>query len=270
VWALLTLWRHAIERALGLHRPFRHKLLPALALVIAFLPAIASVGIAVLLPTDLLEEDLLVSYGEYYGFIATALALFAAFVAPEALCTDRRTGMLGLYLAGPLDRHRYLVAKAGSVLAVVLVMTVLPQLFLLAAYAVEDAGPSPGETPELLARILVAGIAVSALYTSVSMGIASLTAKRAVAAVAIVLLLVTSAIASGIATESAGAPDLTALVSLPTVPAELARRILADPPTGDAAIDRLSTGALAAGLAAWIALGAAVCVAAYRRIEAQQ
>ena len=36
-----------------------------------------------------------------------------AFVAPEALCTDRRTGMLGLYLASPLTRDSYLVAKVA-------------------------------------------------------------------------------------------------------------------------------------------------------------
>ena len=41
-----------------------------------------------------------------------AVLVFVAFVAPEVLCPDRRTGMLGLYLASPLTRDTYLVGKA--------------------------------------------------------------------------------------------------------------------------------------------------------------
>ena len=37
---------------------------------------------------------------------AYVVLVFTAFVAPEILCTDRRSGMLGLYLASPLRRAR--------------------------------------------------------------------------------------------------------------------------------------------------------------------
>ena len=62
------------------------------------------VGVAALIDDPRVRRDVIPSYGQYYGFIVSALIVFAAFVAPEALCPDRRTGLLGLYLASPLTR----------------------------------------------------------------------------------------------------------------------------------------------------------------------
>ena len=140
VWALVTVWKHTLQSVFGLHRSFRHKVLPAIAVLIAFLPAVIFVGITAFLPAIRVLNEILPSYGEYTGEITMALALFASLVAPEALCTDRRTGMLDLYLAGPLDVKRYLAAKWAAVASVMLVMTVGPQLFLLVSYTVVTPG----------------------------------------------------------------------------------------------------------------------------------
>lgn len=266
-WALVTVWLHTVQRVLGLHRSFRHKVLPGIALVIAFLPALIFAGIAAFLPVDPILEDILPSYGEYVEYIATALALFASFVAPEALCTDRRTGMLDLYLAGPLDVKRYLAAKWAAVAGVMLTMTVGPQLFILVAFTVESAGPPLEDAPLLLLRIVVSGIGVALFYTAVAMGVSSLTTRRAVAAVATVLVLLVPSIAVGAAVESGGAPDELALLT-PAVATEYAWRVFDDvrgPLEVDLPIERLSTELVAAGLVGWIALGAAVCWVSYRR-----
>jgi ABC-2 type transport system permease protein len=263
--AILTLGAFTVRRVLGIGRGARHKVLPAITLVIAYAPALVSVGFAALV--DPLPVDDLITYGEYTFFIGSALALFAALVAPEALCPDRRSGMLGLYLAGPLDRTRYLLAKGGAVLAVMLTITLGPLLFMLAAFVIAGYGPTAGDTPGLLLRILVSGVATAALYASVSMAVASFTTRRAVA---VVLLLLVPAIVARSAIESADAPDALDLLSAPFVASELSYRIFGEAQSGDDPIGRLSTWLVAGGLVAWTLSASAVCWARYRRIEADR
>jgi ABC-2 type transport system permease protein len=265
-WAILTLAVFTMRRVLGLGRGARHKALPGLTLGIAFVPALVSVALAALL--DPVPAEDLISYGEYTFFIGSALALFASLIAPEALCPDRRTGMLGLYLAGPLDRNRYLAAKGAAVLAVMVVMTVGPLLFMLAAFVVAGYGPTLGETPGLLLRILGSGLATAFLYASVSMAVSSYTTRRAAAAVAVVLLLFVPTIVVRSAIESAGAPNALDLVSIPFLASELSYRIFGEMSTDRAPIQELSTGLVGAGLAVFVVAGAAACWFRYRRIEA--
>ena len=268
IWALVTIWLHTLQRVLGLHRSFRHKVLPGIALVIAYVPALIFVGIAAFVPIEPGHEEILPSYGEYANIIGLALALFASLVAPEALCTDRRTGMLDLYLAGPLDITRYLAAKWATVATVMLAMTAGPQLFLMGAYGVENHGPSAAGTPLLVLRILTAGIGVAVFYTAVAMAASSLTTRRAVAAVAIVLLLIVPSIVVGVPVDSSGAPDQLALLAPGDVAPEFAWRVFGDTRVGSESmppIARVSTGLVVAGLVGWIALGAAVCWLSYRR-----
>jgi ABC-2 type transport system permease protein len=266
VRAILTLAVFTARRVLGLGRGAMHKVLPVITLAIAFLPALASVVFAVV-ANDIVVGDL-ISYGEYTFFIGSALALFASLVAPEALCPDRRTGMLGLYLAGPLDRTRYLAAKGGGVVGVMLLITVAPLLFMLVAFVVAGFGPSLGETPLLLLRIIGSGVATALLYASLSMAVSSFTTRRAVAAVATVLLLLVPVSVARSAIESAGAPDELDLISFPFVAANLSYRIFGETPEEAEPIAELSTVVVTAGLAAAIVAGFLVCWLRYRRIEA--
>jgi ABC-2 type transport system permease protein len=265
-WAVLVLSVFTMRRVLGLGRGARHKVLPALTLAVAYVPALVSVGVAAL-SAGLLREDL-ITYGEYTFFIGSAIALFAALVAPEALCPDRRSGLLGLYLAGPLDRTRYVAGKAAAVLAVMLGITLGPLLFMLLAFVVAGYGPTLGETPGLVLRILVSGTATAALYAAISLAVSSFTTRRAAAAVAVILLLLVPAIVARTAIGSAGAPDELDLASLPFVAAELSYRVFGEEAGEGAPVESVSTWLVAAGLAAWTALGAAVCLLRYRRIEA--
>jgi ABC-2 type transport system permease protein len=264
--AVLTLASFTAGRVLGLRRGARHKVLPAITLAIAFLPALASVLFAVL--TEDIPVDDLITYGEYTFFIGSALALFAALVAPEALCPDRRSGMLGLYLAGPLDRNRYLASKAAAVFAVMLLITVGPLLFMLVAFVLAGHGPSAGGTPRLLLNIVVTGVVTALLYTALSMAVSSFTTRRAAAAVGVVLLLVVPVTIVRSAIESASAPNELDLLSSPFVVANLAYRIFGETPEEGEPVAELSTWLVSGGVAATILIGFLVCWLRYRRLEA--
>ena len=264
--AILTLAEFTARRVLGLGRGARHKVLPAITLVIAFLPALLSVAYSVL-ASDIATDEL-ISYGDYMFFIGSALALFAALVAPEALCPDKRTGMLGLYLAGPLDRTRYLIAKGAGVVGVMLLITVGPLLFMLLSFVLAGLGPSATETPELLVRIFAAGIVTALLYAALSMAVSSFTSRRAAAAVGVVLLLFIPSSIVRPAIESADAPKELDLLSSPFVAAELAYRIFGETPDEADPVTELSTWLVTGGLFAAILAGALVCWLLYRRLEA--
>lgn len=265
VRAVLTLAAFTARRVLGLGRGARHKVLPAVTLVIAFLPALVSVAFSVIVE-DIPVGDL-ISYGDYTFIIGSALALFASLIAPEALCPDRRSGMLGLYLAGPLDRTRYLAAKGVAVFAVMLLITVGPLLFMFVAFVLAGHGPSTGETPTLLLRILASGVVTALLYASLSMAVSSFTTRRAAAAVATVLLLFVPVSVVRSAIESAGAPNELDLLSFPFIMADLSYRIFGETPEDNEPVRELSTSLVAGSLAATIAAGFLVCWLRYRRLE---
>jgi ABC-2 type transport system permease protein len=264
--AILTLADFTARRVLGLGRGARHKVLPAITLAIAYLPALSNVIYSVL-ASDIVQGDL-ITYGDYMFIIGSALALFAALVAPEALCPDRRSGMLGLYLAGPLDRTRYLAAKGAGVVLAMLLITLGPLLFMLLAFVLAGHGPSASEVPGLLLRILAAGTVTALVYTALSMAVSSFTTRRAAAAVGVVLLVFVPAFVVRGSIEDAGAPEELDLFSSPFVVAELAYRIFGETPEAGDPVTELSTWMVAGGVAGAILVGSLVCWLRYRRLEA--
>ncbi len=255
-------WNSAL-RALGLRRSLWAKVLPLLSVGIAYVPAMVFVGIAALLPEQLVEgTGLLPGYADYYGFISAAIVIFVALVGPEVLCADRRYRTLGLYLASPLTRDTYLLAKVLAVVPVLALVTLGPPLLLLIGLTLAGAGPDGVvQFVTVLARVVAGGLVISAAYTAVSLAAASLTERRALASAGVILVL----LVSGVATTSlvlTGVDARILLLNLGLVPFELVQRIYGE--VGEA---QLSTLELVIANVAWT-LGAGVVVRErYRRLR---
>ena len=269
--------RHTAQRCLGLHRPARAKVFPVLVVLLAYVPTLVYVGVAVIgnrlerqgVPGRALARSFIPRYADNYGQVVLAVILFAAFVAPEVLCPDRRTGMLGLYLASPLDRVSYLLSKAASVLMLVSIVTIGPGLILLIGYATQGYGPAGlGDWLRTLGQIVGAGLAISGLYTVVSLAISSVTSRKAAASASFVALMIG---VPGLITYLilfAGLPSSLGLLNLLTLPYEAVYRVFGEPsPFLYGGEPALSAGSIWLAYSGWVAVSIFVIVDRYRRVQ---
>jgi ABC-2 type transport system permease protein len=252
--AIRTLTLHTVQRLLGLRRSFRHKLLPLLVLLIAYLPAVAFLGLAVLLPEQL-RDAVLPTQGDVFGAVDTATLLFVALVSPEALCPDRRHRTLGLYLASPLDRRTYLVSKAAAVGGVLLLVTLGPPLLVEVGYLLLGVVDLGWASLRNILEVIAVGVAVSLTYTLLGLAGASLTERRGFATVGIVVTLLLLASVTGILVQGLDAPEWVRLLNVVEMIGELARRVHGE----RGPLGHLATPVVVAGWAVWT-VGLAVFV----------
>ena len=274
--AIRSVMRHTVQRCLGLHRPARAKVFPVLTLILAYVPTIIYVGVTVIgnrieregMPGRMMAEQFVPSYAENYLQVVLAVLLFSAFVAPEVLCPDRRTGMLGLYLAAPLGRTTYLVAKGLAVLAMLSIVTVGPPIILLIGYTTQGYGPEGlGDWLLTVLRIAGAGLAVAVLYAAVSLAISSITSRKAAASAAYIALMVgVPALISYLVVWIEGDGRLQ-LLDLATLPYRAVFLIFGERwPVFVASGDPTAVEVWAA-YAGWVALSIGVIAICYRRIQ---
>jgi ABC-2 type transport system permease protein len=222
--AVRTLIRHSVRHALGLGRAARYKVIPALVVVMAYLPAAVFVGLAALVPVD--TEEFLPTYAGYYGFVAATIYLLAGFVSPELLCSDRRNGLLGVYLASPLTRTSYLMGKAVAVFLLLLLVILGPPVMMLVAFSLQNLGPDGfAEWLRVLGRIVLSSVVLGSVYTAVSLAVAASTDRITVATATTLALIPGSGVVSDRMVLDAGlAPELR-LLNLLFLPRALIFRI---------------------------------------------
>lgn len=275
--AMSSLIRHTMQRCLGVHRPARAKVFPVLVVLLAYVPTLVYIGVTVLgnrlqregVPGRSFAEVFIPDYAGNYLQIVLAIVLFAAFVAPEVLCPDRRTGMVGLYLASPLSRPTYLVSKGIAVLGLVSIVTIGPPLVLLIGYTTQGYGPDGvGAWLSTLARILLAGIVVAALYSLVALAISSITSRKAAASAAFIAVMIGLPGVITYLIVVAYQPTWLGLLNLFTLPYEAVYRVFGQPsPFVFGGEPELATPLVWGAYAAWCLAALAVIADRYRRLE---
>jgi len=266
--AVRSVWKHTLQRVLGLRRSARHKVLPFLAVTLAYLPAIAFIGILALVPRENNRaRDLAPTYYQYYGFVTAAIVLFIVFSAPEALCPDRRNRSMSLYLASPLTRDTYLLAKALAVFSALCLVTIGPLLLLLLGYVLQSNGPDgPVGVLAELARILGAGTAVAVFGTAFALALASLTDRKGLATGGALIVVFATHIVAVVLAFGLKLSDTAAMLSLFITPFEVAGRIL-DAPSGRTAATSTPNLIVFLAAMAWTVLFSVLVYARYARLQ---
>lgn len=258
----LSVGRNSFQRALGIRRGAATKILPVLSITLAYLPAAAFVGAVALLPGPI--RGGVPGYQGYYGFISLAIFLFTAFASPEVLTPDRRSGMLDLYLSSPLTPLTYVAAKAGSLLAILSVVTLGPPLLLTVAFTMQGVGPKgPGDLALTLGRIVLAGLTLAGIFGAVALAVSSLTDRRAFASAGVVFVILVPNVVTGVLVNGFRLPRWLTLVSLNGIPFELVQRIYGRPGTRPS----VASIAVVGMWAAVVAISAGVLWFRYRRSE---
>ena len=218
------------------------------------------------------EQLNLPTHGDYYGIASIILYLFAALVAPELLCRDRREGVLNLYFVRPLTGSDYIICRWFAFLVVTVAALWLAQFILLLGLAMGDPTPLEYLRENWLdiPRCLAAGIAMAAYITTLAMLTASFTTRRAYAAVFLVgLFAITTPFTVGLASEMEGpAGQWISMFSLTSIPVHMNDIIFGEVSefTEDLPAGKFPKLALAGWYLAWTLIPGAVLWWRHRRL----
>ena len=205
--------KDGLRTALGFGRGSKAKVLPwfflgvlsAIALVMAIVAGaadrIAGPGAA--------ERLNLPSHVDFYGVASIIMFVFAAVVAPELLCRDRREGVINLYLVRPITGSDYILARWLAFLLVMVAAAWLPQMILFLGLSMGDPDPLLYLKNHWLdlPRFMLSGLVMATFLTTLAMLTASFTTRRAYASVFLVgLVVIMTPFTVGLAEEIEGLP----------------------------------------------------------------
>jgi len=274
--ARLAVFKDGVRTALGFGRGARAKILPW-----SFIALLASIALVMAMMIGAAnrfggqgaaDQINLPSHSDYYGIASIILFVFAAVVAPELLCRDRREGVINLYLVRPLTGGDYIGARWAAFLVVMLAAAWLPQFILLIGLSMGDPTPVQYLRNNWLdvPRFLAAGAAIAAYATTLAMLTASFTTRRAYASVFLVgLFIITTPFAAELASEIEGvAGQWISMFNLATIPVHVNDVIFGEVSgvTSNAPAGEFPAWLLVTWYFAWVIVPGGVLWSRYRRL----
>jgi ABC-2 type transport system permease protein len=134
------------------------------------------------------EDEPVLPYSQFVGFMWLVIAMFVAGRAPYAVSRDLRDGVMPLYLSRPLKRGDYVLAKFAGVSLATFIFIAIPLTMLLIGNLLAKF-PAGHEIWTWLGAVLMAAVA-SVLLAAIGLALASITKRRGLGVAAIMTYLV--------------------------------------------------------------------------------
>jgi ABC-2 type transport system permease protein len=200
-YAFRTLFAHSMKQAWGLGRGGRALAVPFGIFAVILFPA----ALQVILEAVSGGEAKLLGYADYFNYVQGMVVLFCAAQAPELVSTDQQHRVLPLYFSRALRRQDYAAAKLLAMIATLWILVLVPMVLLFIGHisAATDVGLALKAERANVLPVLGSTLAVAAVMGSISVALASLTPRRALASAVIFGMVILTTAVSGIVQEEA-------------------------------------------------------------------
>ncbi|MDP6667738.1 MAG: hypothetical protein QF357_10135 [Dehalococcoidia bacterium] len=276
--ARISVYKDGLKTSLGLGRGVRAKVLPWMFIGVLVLigagMAVAAITVNRVVGPEIGEIVDLPAHSDYYSWASVIMFIFAAVIAPELLCPDRRDGVINLYLVRPLTGSDYIVARWGAFISVMLFVAWLPQIILFIGLTMGDPDPVEylGDNWLDVPKFLGAGAAIAGFTGTLAMLTSAFTTRRAYASVFMVgLFTISTPFTFGLAQELGGtAGQWLSMFNLSNIPMHVNDAIFGEASgvTKDAPAAEFDSWILVGWFFLWTLAPAGLLWTRYRRMTA--
>ena len=193
-----ALWTNGLRSVLGLGRGLLPKVFPSILFIIALALALMLVVATSVAPDPGIPDA--AGYGQILSFF---LLLFAAVMAPDLLCADRRDNVIHLYLVRPLSPADYVGARWLALFALLVAVVYAGQIVRFAGVTLAAETPLDylRDNWQDIPRILAGGLVLAVFATTTTLAVSAFTTRRAYATAFIIGVVFVSVPVAAILTQ---------------------------------------------------------------------